>query len=399
MVGDEVKMKTPVASKPHILREHLINNMNHLSCVVVALLILLSPHQTWAKRSKTKVGKSLPIASPIEMPLVPDLTELERSALAQIRPDPAPEKIVRNSHYWVSNEHNHDLWRPYIEGIGGALVGVGTDQNYLLAGWAKPQLLILMDFDEEISILHEIYEHLFTISDTSTAFTTRWTKPYHEDTSKKLTAHFTSRAAEVLSDSSSARARSRWVRRRVKVYRVTRALIYRRLKRTLKKYTALKIPTFLDDQAQYDYIRSLWAQGRVIAIRGDLTADLTMLDIAKALKTIQVPLNILYLSNAEQYFGLTPEYRRNIIAQPWGEKSVALRTLGWRILGYVDEKEKYHYNVQLGTNFKEWLEINTTSKTGRILIKAKTDLTPPGFSIVTTPPPEGKRRPKVAPTP
>ena len=392
-------MKTPTASKPHILRTPVFYTMIQLSCGALTLLALFSPAETWAKRSKTKVGKSLPVAPPIEMPLVPSLTELERSALAQIRPDPAPEKIVRNSHYWVSNEHNHDLWRSYIEGIGGALVGVGTDQNYLLAGWAKPQLLILMDFDEEISILHEIYEHLFTISDSSNAFITRWTKPYHEDTSQKLTAYFTLRASEVLSDSSSARAQSRWVRRRVKTYRVTRALIYRRLKRTLKKYTALKIATFLDDQAQYDYIRSLWVQGRVIAIRGDLTADLTMLDIAKALKTIQLPLNILYLSNAEQYFGLTPEYRRNIIAQPWGEKSVALRTLGWRILGYVNEKEKYHYNVQLGPNFKEWLETHTTSKTGRILIKAKTDLSPSGFSIVNTPPPEGKRRPKIAPMP
>ena len=38
-----------------------------------------------------------------------------------------------------------------------------------------------------------------------------------------------------------------------------------------RKYRKRGVATFLDDPAQYAYIKNLWGTGRVIAIRGDLT--------------------------------------------------------------------------------------------------------------------------------
>ena len=257
-----------------------------------------------------------------------------------IRADPPPEEIVRNSHYWVSNEHNHQLWLPFIKDIGGALIGVGTDQNYLLAGWAKSSLLILMDFDQEIPNLHQMYAFFFGISDTPQNLIDRWSRKYGDDSAEKLEAHLIPIAQELAIKEAAARSLSgaksekfiarrvkRYVKKRVKIFKRTRGLLWRRLTKTRKKYRELKIPTFLDDQAQYDHIRGLWATGRVLAIRGDLTADHTMIDIAEALRSMDVSVNVLYLSNAEQYFPLTPTYRRNLINLPW--ESTVTRYARW----------------------------------------------------------------------
>src|SRR5690606_20098978 len=70
--------------------------------------------------------------------------------------DPKPDALVRNSHYWISNELNQDLWYEHVADLGGAYLGVGTDQNYLLAGWAKSDLVVVVDFDEAIADLHQV---------------------------------------------------------------------------------------------------------------------------------------------------------------------------------------------------------------------------------------------------
>jgi hypothetical protein len=364
--------------------------------MMISIYVFCQASFTCAK----KKALQLDAAPPLYQVLQAKLTETERKQISQIRADPAPEEIVRNSHYWVSNEHHHELWYPYIKDSKGAYVGVGTDQNYLLAGWAKPELLILMDFDGEIKKLHQIYHFFFKISASPQDFIKRWHKHYRQDSIDKLTAHFTQlQQTQTHTASLSKKKAKRYIKSRVKIYKLIQSLIYRRLRKTLKKYRALKLNTFLDDETQYNFIRSLWKQGRVLAIRGDLTAQHTMLDLASTLKKINMPLNVLYLSNAEQYFPLTPEYRRNIIAQNWGERSYALRTLGWRILGYVEEDEKYHYNVQGGLNFKQWLEVSRTTKAGRILIKAGEKTKTPGFSIVKRAAKPSKSPPKIAPMP
>ena len=234
-----------------------------LTCMIFSLVVGNTVYSKPKKKRKKQVAK-LEAAPPVLPKRLTPLSATQQAGLAAIRVDPEPESIVRNSHYWVSNEHNHQLWKSYIQGIGGALIGVGTDQNYLLAGWMKPSLLLLMDFDGEIPKLHEIYKFFFEISDTPERFISRWERKYADDSIEKLTAYFSSK---------SNGENQRWVKRRVKMYKVTRGLLYRRLKKTLKKYRSLNIKTFLDDPEQYQYLRELWATGRVRALRGDLTAN------------------------------------------------------------------------------------------------------------------------------
>ena len=134
----------------------------------------------------------------------------------------------------------------------------------------------------------------------------------------------------------------------------------------------------------------------MLSIRGDLTATKTMRDLGRVLGELQAPLNVLYLSNAEQYFEYRSQFRRNIISQSWGPRSLILRTLGWRVHGYVDDDEGYHYNIQSGQNMSQWMERSRVLKIGRLL-RHKTPLEPAGFSRIQAPPVEGRRPPEIAP--
>ena len=378
---------------------------------LLACMVSFSFVGPYAEAKKSSEPERLEQARPMQVLSIPALSSSDKQVLGQIRPDPPPEEIVRDSHYWVSNEHNHQLWHPFIQGIGGAFVGVGTDQNYLLAGWAKSSVLILMDFDQEIPMLHEIYAYFFSVSSDPDMFLARWSKKYREDSIDQLTRHFTTIAQQKaereadrkeLTDKKRSRYLSkrvkRFVRRRVKTYKLIRGLLWRRLTKTKQKYQELKIGTFLSDQEQYDHIRSLWAGGRVIAVRGDLTADVAMLDIGDRLRELNVTLNVMYLSNAEQYFKLTPSYRRNLIELPWGATSYALRTMGWRSLGFFDEDEKYHYNVQAGDNLIKWMQQSRTTKAGRMMFKGRV-IKEPGFSVMEGLPKASTRLPEIAPSP
>ena len=73
------------------------------------------------------------VAEPV-LTLPPPLSEAQRAALLA----GGDERIVsKREHFTVSNEYRHDLWFPYLRGLGGAYVGGASDQNYTLMAVAR----------------------------------------------------------------------------------------------------------------------------------------------------------------------------------------------------------------------------------------------------------------------
>lgn len=284
-------------------------------------------------------------------PLAP-LDDARQAALAAVPDDPEPEQIIHDSHYWTSNERSHFVWHEAVRGLGGTYVGVGADQNYLLAGWAESELLVLMDFDAAIADLHEVYRLCFARAETPEAFIALWASEREPELVAMIeAAHPDRRAHAPLVRAATA----------------GRQLISARLRRVARSYRALDIPTFVSDQAQYDHIRTLWQNGRVVTLRGDLTGELAMRELARVLDEQQLPVTILYLSNAEQYFDYGDGFRRNIEALPFTDQAVVLRTLPWSRYGYVDEDERYHYNIQGAHDFAAWMRDSAVLNVGRLL--------------------------------
>lgn len=309
-------------------------------------------------------------------PLAPLPPELRRT-LDEIRPDPPPPHLVRDTHYWISNEQSHFLWHEHVAGRGGALLGVATDQNYLLAGWARSELLVLMDFDAGVVDLHRAYGVIFEDSATAQELLSRWSAEREQEVLDRL--------AERLGDDATGPQEA---------YRSARALVAERLARVDAQYRERALPTFLSDPEQYQHVRTLWRNGRVVAVRGDLTADLTMADIAEALRAAQIPLSVLYLSNAEQYFRYGKAFRRNITALPMAEDGVVLRTNGWRQFGYVADEE-YHYNVQPAPLFAKWMAKPYAWGVPKML-ERRTKTKTRGLSVLDVPPGRGKSKGKPA---
>ena len=139
-----------------------------------------------------------------------------------------------------------------------------------------------------------------------------------------------------------------------------------------------KLPSFLTDDATYNYIRGLFQNGKVFMVRGDLTAKIAMKAISKATEQAGLKVRVLYLSNAEQYFNVRSPFRDNIVSLPTDSKSLIIRTNGWRGLAHV-EGTGYHYNVQSAESFKQFVAHPLTKSSAGMLKQAIPSSTFLGF--------------------
>ncbi len=301
-------------------------------------------------------------------------------AFKQIRDDPDPDALVRDAHYWISNENAHYVWYPHIKDLGGVISGVGTDQVYLLAGWSNASVIVPLDFDRKIRDLHFAYGVAFLSSQDTKEFIAFWKKDNADRVKELAQQYFPDRADDIF-----------------QAWKLARSNVQQRIRLVTKKYTSNEIPTFITDETQFNRIKQLWTNHRVFPVCGDLTGDKAMIDLAKAINQSGLKLQILYPSNAEHYFEYGPAYRRNIINLPFADNGLVLRTRQMRSLGLA-EPEDYHYNMQTGENFKIWLQTTQIPNQHSMLkkrVKTKTE----GLSILERVPDPSKVPPQIAPMP
>ena len=258
------------------------------------------------------------------------------TAMHAVVEDPPPPELVRDTHYIVSNESRQDLFKDSIAAHGGALLGVGSDQNYLLAGWSRPELLILFDFDQVVVNVHRVYRAFFLNAATPEAFRRLWDPKNEAEALAIIDATYKEKEP----------ARLPYV---VRAYRMARHSVPRRLSAVLTTQKGLGVRSFLDDQAQYDYIVQLFRTDRVYMVRGDLASGGCLSSIAAALTPLGIKVRVVYLSNAERYFPYTPGYKKSMLALPVDDQTVILRTRAKR-------DGVYEYLTQDASNFRSWLE-------------------------------------------
>ncbi|MGB0588622.1 MAG: hypothetical protein ACPGU1_02985 [Myxococcota bacterium] len=267
---------------------------------------------------------------------LPPLDEAQRAVLTGIPEDPAPKSLVRGNHYVISNEDRPHLFHHALDKRGGVMVGVGTDQLYVYAGWARSELLIPMDFDRTVVDLHRIYGLLFTQAATPAEFIKLWHKRNEKTVRGWLDAHETD---PVLRE------------RLGYAFKIGRQLVYARLKRLHREYKRSSTPTFVSDQAQYDHLVDLIRSGRFHPVRGDLTKTGCMKGMGEALVKLGHTLDVIYLSNAEQYFDFKQPFRDNFLNLPIDDSSLVLRTSPRN-----GGKGQYRYETQRTVDFQAWLK-------------------------------------------
>ena len=273
------------------------------------------------------------------------------SGFATLVADRQPAEITRGSHYWIGNEHRLDLFRDDVRGKGGVHLGVGAEQNWLLCGWSRCQVIVLMDFDQAIVDLHRVYFAAFATAETKEQFKAMWLD-------KKRT---TLRAAV------KARYQGLAQKGALNALDVARWSVERRFGALTTQLVAKGLPTYFSDDADYAHVRSVVVGGRAFAVRGDLTADKTVQSIAAAVSKAGLTVQTWYLSNAEQYFSYDQQTRANFLALPLGEDSVVLRTHGWNTLRYAKDGNQYHYGIQTGPSLQAFLRDPSVTSSRQIL--------------------------------
>jgi hypothetical protein len=277
-----------------------------------------------------------PTAKPAADGLTP-LTAEQRATLLAGAEDTLAETPI---HYVKSNEVRHDVWFPYIRGVGGAYLGVGSDQNYTVAAAARSELMFLSDIDRSVVDLHRIYEVLIEASDTPEALHARFDRGHEAESAALL-------------DSGFAALPEAERRRLVRLYRNARETVYRHLRHVIKRKRNGEPSSWLSDPTMYDHIRALFLADRVRPMGGDLTGTSSLQTAAAAARALGVPFRVIYFSNAEEYFDYTRSFIANIQAFETDERSVLLRTIYAK--DWVHADQLWAYQVQPLADFKRRL--------------------------------------------
>lgn len=329
-------------------------------------------------REVGSAGGSVPVPAP--SPVVVDGRDL--SLFSALPADPHPAQIIRGVHYWVGNEDRIDVFSPTLRalrGKGGVHIGVGAEQNWVFAGWSRPDVVVMMDFDQAIVDLHHLYLAAFAEAVTR-----------HDFRALFVNDNATALRAAVLRRYAPGPVRDG----ALQALTVARHRIARRIGRLVAHLPARGVTSFLTDDDDYGFVRGLALGGRVFVVRGDLTGPGTMRAIAAASRAADLRVATLYMSNAEQYFKYTERTRENLSGLPWAAGGVALRTHGDDSLSWVDStapfsaveadleylpaskpKDNFHYNVQTGASLQASLASSDVDDALDILRRAPSNTT------------------------
>ena len=283
-----------------------------------------------------EAARAAPPAAPPADPLGPLSDEETKVFLAG--PTDGGEPLP--NHYVKSNERRHDTWFPYVEGLGGAFVGVGPDQCYTVAAAQGAALMFLLDIDRVVVDVHNNYQVLIEASETPDELHQR----FHETQQD---------ASIALLEQAYADVDDKTRRLRLQTYRASRETIFRHLAHVIERHEGDVRTSWLSNRDYYRHIRKLYQSDRVRIMEGDLTGKDTMTSVGVAATKLGVPVRVLYLSNAEEYYKYNDQYVANIVGLPGDAESVALRTIYNKEWQHADSL--WNYQVQPLASYKTFL--------------------------------------------
>ncbi len=252
------------------------------------------------------------------------------------------DRITTPIHYVQTNERRHDVWFPYLADKRGIYVGVAADQNYTLIGVAKSEFVFLMDLDWRVTELHRAYEVLIEASETPEILHQR----FHEDNADA--------SVQLIEEALRGKVDDAQLRQITMSWRGARETVYLHLERVIARTQDGAQTSWLSNPEYYAHIRKLYQNDRVRFLVGDLTGQKTLATIGRAAEGLGLPVRVVYLSNAEEYYDYTKQYRQNIMGLPTDENSIVLRTIYSK--KWVHADSLWNYQVQPMADYKLRLE-------------------------------------------
>jgi hypothetical protein len=340
------------------------NAMRAFRAVPVAVVLALLRGVTHADAGDSAFpAGALPPRDDLGAPLSAQARQIAERVPDEGTPNPG-------EHYPVSNEWRHDLWFPYLRELGGAFVGVGTDQCYTLAAVQRADIVWIIDFDPLVPLVHRMYGVLVAESPDPATLISRFAPEHVAETRALLHERLAGSPDRDRIVAMFDRLHPRWSRYLRRVFRLQRDG---------------RPTSWLSDPALYARVRALFLGGRIIARNGDLRGPQTMRAIGAAAHHLGVPVRVLYLSNAEQFFVYTPSFVENVRALPADDRSVVLRTVRAPQLAYP-RGDRWHYMVHRWDDFVDRLERGGYRHSRQIVADAvggrRPDVGPDGLTVI-----------------
>ena len=267
------------------------------------------------------------------------LTMLGDDERATLLAGDADDPMVVDTHYIQSNETRHDLFFDYIDGIGGAFVGVGSDQNYTIMAKARSEYAFVLDIDDRVVDLHRVYEAFIVESETPADLVAWWDDDHAESSIDFIREHF---------------AEDPRLRFLVATYRSGRETVHRHLLRVVERTVDGKPVSWLSDPDLYAHVRAMFQSRRVRIMVGNLAGPKSMKTVAAATEALGTQVRVYYPSNAEDYYRYDRNYRENVRAFPAADNSVVVRTIYRKEWEHAD---LWAYQVQPLTDLQERLAV------------------------------------------
>ncbi len=270
------------------------------------------------------------------------LNEATRKLVWETTEDDAPEllnatrKDLENRHYLTCDELHVAKFYPNLKGIKGAYIGVGSDQAYTFMGWMDAELAWLTDYDPWIKQEHRIYALFFERAETPEAFVSQWRSRNRAASRAMIAEHFATDPEKAL------------------ILQVFDSASYKvdvRMSRLIAMAKNYKIPTFVSDAAMYAHVRSMVLGGRVRPMVSNLLDTDGLTGVGNASRAVNVPIRVVYMSNAEDYWPYSEQFRANMAGLNFDENSWIVRTAASK-----PTNGDYRYNMQDAQNFQAWLK-------------------------------------------
>ncbi len=275
-------------------------------------------------------------------------TAEQQKLFANVTPDvlevPPCEKAGRSfidcrdpRSYLKTNEPHLDVVVPYVLNQGGGYTGVASDQNYTLIALARSQWAWLFDYDANVVTWHHVLLALISASPDRNAFVAAFA-----NVKDKAVIASIEEAAVGLGEDPKAL---------VAFFRASGPPLHRYYEKQLSQEF-----TWLGSDAHYAWIKTMVAQKRNIAIRGNMLDKNAMTSIGAACKALGVPMRIYYPSNAPEFWVFSDQYRANVAALPFDDETIVVQTISGLKSGF-NQQGYWHYNIQWGREQQQLLAL------------------------------------------
>ena len=258
---------------------------------------------------------------------------------------------------------------------GGAYIGVGPEQNFTYIARIRPKIAFIIDIRRQAMVQQLMYKALFHMSKNRTEFLARLLSrpltgedaPGPDASMREMMGYFGITAADDGAFASNLAEIKRMILRDFKfplsendlsaldyifeAFRTDGVYISFRMGGFRGRGRFGRFPSmrqifeqpdskgqpgnFLARDEDYEFVRELQRQNRIIPVVGDLAGKKALKAIAQYLRTHSYQVTVFYNSNVEQYLfqnGVFEDYAENVKALPIRSNSLFIRSVPtmWR---------------------------------------------------------------------